>query len=346
MNILIAEDQDTTRFIVSSNLRGCGHTVVDVTNGKDALEYLVNNPDSIDILITDWDMPLMNGIDLAGEVRKLTKNSSYIYIILLTIKGDNSDLIKGFVEGQVDDYMVKPFSAVKLRLRLQVACRLIQSERALRARSCNLEIRALEQNIDIGETQEKIINRLLAIMEARSPEAAAHAQRVGIMSAVMGQRLGWSNARLHMLRAAALLHDIGKIGVRDALVMKAGVLEPEEHTQMRAHTTIGGAILSGSRNPVIQMAECIALCHHEHWDGSGYPRGLHGYDIPMEAQIVAVANEYDRQLNIDNREGRTEKQVLSYIRSQRERQFSHGIVRLLVDNMEIIKEQCWEILVK
>ncbi len=347
MNILVAEDTETTRFIVSSRLREWGHHVVVVENGKVALAHMLRHPGSIDMLITDWDMPQMDGIELARNVRRLTKDSGYIYIILLTVKGESADLIKGFSEGQVDDYLVKPFSAVKLKLHVQVGSRLIRSERALREHSAALELQVRMQTEAVRETQEEIISRLFNALESRDQETALHVRRIGIMSACMGRLLGWDTARLDMLQASAPLHDIGKIGICDALLRKAGPLDAAEYEQIKQHTAIGARILSGSHNPTIQMAERIALCHHENWDGSGYPRGLRGAQIPLEAQLVGIVDVYDAQLS-DRvyRKGSPEDQVLGYITEQAGHKFARELVRLFMAHLEEIKAQWWETLVK
>ncbi len=347
MNILVAEDQETTRFILASRLREWGHTVVAFENGKAALVHLLRNPDTVDMIITDWNMPEMSGVELARNVRKLTKSSGYIYIILLTVKGENADLITGFNDGQVDDYLVKPFSAVKLRLHVQVGGRLMQSERALRAHSEALERQVREQTEAVRETQEEIVSRLFSALESRDQETALHVRRIGVMSACMARLLGWDDARVDMLQSAAPLHDIGKIGVCDALLRKAGWLTPDEYEQMQQHTVIGARILSGSQNPTIQMAERIALFHHENWDGSGYPQGLRGDRIPLEAQLVSVVDVYDAQLaDRVYRKGAPEEEVLDYICGQAGCKFAPGLVDLFMDHLEEIKERSWKSLVQ
>ncbi len=347
MNILVAEDQDTTRFIVSSHLRNWGHTVTDVQNGRSALSYLLSNPNTVDMLITDWDMPLLDGVELAGRVRGLTKNSGYVYIILLTVKSAHEDFIKGFNDGQVDDYLVKPFSAVQLRLHVQVGARLIQAERALRGHSTDLETKMRTQAKAIWETQEEIISRLFNALESRNQETALHVRRIGIMSSCLGRFLGWDNERQDMLHAAAPLHDIGKIGISDALLLKPGELTEDERRQMREHTVIGARILSGSHNPVIQMAERIALSHHENWDGSGYPNGLAGKQIPLEAQLVSIADVYDNRISDQSyRKGLPEEEVLKYIEEQADSKFSPVIVRLFFKHLDEIKRQWWQSMVK
>ena len=339
MNILLAEDQQMTRFILASHLRSWGYQVIDVENGREALSYLIKNPGLIDILITDWSMPLMDGIDLARKARELSEHSHYIYIILLTAKNEATDFIKGFTQGEVDDYIIKPFKEVQLRLRIQVGSRLILSERKLRTHASNLESLVREQTTAIRETQEEIISRLFNALESRDQETAQHVRRIGAMSACLGKYLGLTNTFVDLLKAAAPLHDIGKIGISDSVLLKPTALSKDEHLQIQRHTHIGARILSGSRNPTIQLAERIALYHHENWDGSGYPEGLAGNAIPLEAQLVAIVDVYDALLsNRVYRKGLPEAQVLDYINSQTGRKFSSQLTKLFLGHIEEIKE--------
>ena len=348
MNILVAEDQETSRYIISSHLRNWGHTVVDVDNGKAALAHIVSSPkNAIDMLITDWDMPFMNGVELARHVRKLTKRSGYVYIILLTVKNAHADFVKGFTEGEVDDYLIKPFSAARLRLHVQVGGRVVQSERELREHAATLEDTVDRQIKEIRETQEEITLRLYNALESRHKETALHVRRIGIMSAYMGRLVGWDDKQVGMLQLAAPLHDIGKIGLSDELLSNIGELTEDERKQMQEHTNIGARILSGSNNATVQMAERIALSHHENWDGSGYPNGLKGSQIPLEAQLVSIIDVYDAQLAEKHyRPGVPEDEALNYINQQAGFKFSPSLVRLFLRNLDEIREQWWAAMVK
>ncbi len=348
MNILVAEDQETSRYIVSSHLRNWGHNVVEVDNGKAALAHIAGSAkNTIDVLITDWEMPHMDGVELARQVRKLTRKSGYVYIILLTVKNAHADLVKGFTEGEVDDYLVKPFSAARLRLHMQVGGRVVQSERSLREHTANLEEQVSRQIHNIRETQEEITLRLYNALESRHRETALHVRRIGIMSAYLGRLFNWDSDKIDMLKLAAPLHDIGKIGLNDGVLRKKGILTETEREHMQEHTTIGARILSGSGNATVQMAQRIALSHHENWDGSGYPQGLKGTQIPLEAQLVSIIDVYDAQLaENDYREGIPEDEALAYISQQSGFKFAPALVRLFLKNLDKIKEQWWVAMVK
>ncbi|MDR1647153.1 MAG: response regulator [Zoogloeaceae bacterium] len=343
MRILTAEDQEMARFILARHLRGWGYEVIEAANGRDALEYIMEHPLSVDMLITDWNMPGMNGLELAHRVREFSDARQYIYVILLTSRGELQDMLKGFSEGRVDDYMAKPFEMMELQMRVQVGCRLILLERTQRQHSINLEAIVRRQTEAIRETQGEIISRLFSALESRDEETSSHVRRIGILSAYLGELLGLPPARVDLLKAASPLHDIGKIGIPDNVLRKPGPLSAEEFSIIKQHTRIGERILAGSRNQVIQTAAVIALSHHENWDGSGYPQGLKGKDIPLEARIVSVVDVYDALLS-DRiyRKGLPEDEVLSIIAKGKESKFEPEICALFLDRYDQIRAHCRE----
>ena len=156
-----------------------------------------------------------------------------------------------------------------------------------------LEERVRQRTHELQEAQGEILARLAAAAEHRDDDTGRHTLRVGELSAAIAETLGLSSQVVSLIRAAAPLHDVGKIGVPDHVLLKAGALTPEEFAIMKTHTTIGAAILAGGHSPVVIEAERIALNHHERWDGTGYPNGLLGDAIPLSARIVAVADVFD-----------------------------------------------------
>jgi putative two-component system response regulator len=156
-----------------------------------------------------------------------------------------------------------------------------------------LEAAVRERTADLDALQREIIERLGQAVDSRDEETGDHIQRIGEMSHQIAMALGWDVDRAEMLRRASAMHDVGKIAIPDAILQHPGPLTPEQWEVMRTHTTEGARILAGSRSPLVQMAEVIALTHHEKWDGSGYPAGTAGDDIPVEGRIVALCDVYD-----------------------------------------------------
>jgi putative two-component system response regulator len=157
------------------------------------------------------------------------------------------------------------------------------------------EIRRRTQSI--RDREEELAMRLLAAAGTRDEETGSHVRRIGLCSAAMGMALGWDDSRVADIRIAAPMHDIGKIGIPDSILLKPGRLDPAELRVMQQHTVIGSGMLSGSEIPLLKMGSEIALCHHEKWDGSGYPQGLAGEAIPVAARIVAIVDVYDAMIH-------------------------------------------------
>ncbi len=339
MKIVIAEDQEMGRLILSGHLKEAGHEVIETCDGVEALAVIENSLDDIDMLITDWSMPNMNGLELAQKVRELTSNQQYIYIIMLTARNEFNDKFEGFTKGGVDDYIVKPFEGDELLLRVQVGGRLVEAERRQRHINQNLQQIVDEQTALIKQTQQEIVSRLFNALESRDGETGGHVFRIGLMSAQMARILGWDDEYVEIMISAAPLHDLGKIGISDSVLRKPGKLTEDEFRVIQTHAAIGAELLSNSVNPIIRMGEVIAHYHHENWDGSGYPHGLEGEQIPIEARIVAIVDVYDALMS-DRvyRPGLPETQVIEMLKEYAGNKFDPDLVELFLDNLEIIKQ--------
>ena len=291
MKILIAEDEGVTRRRLQHFLEKWGHHVITSENGLDALEHFLSK--DFDIVITDWMMPEMDGLELVGHIRSRGREKPYVYTILLTSRGDKEDVVKGLSEVGVDDYVVKPFEPDELRARLTVGERTVRLERTLRDYGAGLEKIVQKQTRLIRQTQEETIIRLLSALESRDEETGGHVRRIGLYSAHLAETAGWTKQQVDDIRLAAPMHDIGKIGVPDAILQKKGPLTTDEFEVIKSHTTIGGQILGDSEFPMLQLAQDIALFHHEKWEGKGYPENRSAEEIPEAARIVALVDVYD-----------------------------------------------------
>ncbi len=290
MNVLVAEDDTITRKRLQHFIEKWGYRVITAKNGLEALELSLSN--NTDILVTDWMMPEMDGIELIRNIRN-APNSNYVYIILVTSKSDKEDMLEGLLTGEVDDYVVKPFDPDLLRARISVGARTVTLERTLRKYNEGLEKLVQHQTSVIKKTKEETIFRLLTALESRDEETAGHVRRIALFSSLTAKSAGWTPESVDDIRIAAPMHDIGKIGIPDAILRKKDELSEEEFDIMKNHPSIGGQILEGSEYPMLQMAHGIALGHHEWWNGKGYPGGLSGEEIPEAARIVALADVYD-----------------------------------------------------
>ncbi len=289
MRILIVEDDAITLRRLLHFLEKWGHGVVTARNGKDALQKFF--ADDFDLIITDWMMPGMDGLEMVSHV--INAQKPYVYIILLTSRGEKNDVVKALSKEGVDDYIVKPFDPDELRARISVGERTVKLERTLQEYSHGLENIVKKQTLVIRQTQEETIYRLLAALESRDDETGGHVRRIALFSVLLAEANGLTNDEIEDLRLAAPMHDIGKIGVPDAILRKPSFLTDLEYDIMKTHTSIGAQILSESSYPMLQLAHDIALTHHEKWNGTGYPNGLAGKDIPLAGRIVALVDVYD-----------------------------------------------------
>ena len=291
MNILIAEDDAITLRRLQHFLEKWDHHVITAVNGEDALEKFMTQ--DVELVITDWMMPKMDGMELVRRIRSGGSDKPYVYTILLTSRGEKEDVVKGLSEVGVDDYVVKPFEPDELRARLSVGERTVRLERTLREYGKGLEKIVRMQTRLIRKTQEETIIRLLTALESRDEETGGHVRRIGLFSAHLAEAAGWTREEVEDIRLAAPMHDIGKIGIPDSVLLKPGKLDAEEWKTMQTHVDIGVEILSGSDSELMNMAAEVCQNHHEKWDGSGYPAGLKGDEIPIAGRLMALADVYD-----------------------------------------------------
>jgi putative two-component system response regulator len=291
LNILVAEDDAITQSRICHFLEKWDHRVITAKNGAEALEKFLS--EDVDIVLTDWNMPEMDGLELIRHISKHSNDKPYVYVIFLTSRGEKDDVVAALSEKGVDDYLVKPFDPDELKARIGVGLRTVRLERDLKEYGQGLEKIVKKQTLEIRETQEETIYRLLTALETRDEETGGHVRRIALSSTVLAEAIGWEADKVEDLRLAAPMHDIGKIGVPDAILLKAGKLTTEEFEIMKTHTTIGGQILGGSHYRMLQIAHDIAVSHHEKWNGKGYPKALSGKNIPLVGRILAIVDVYD-----------------------------------------------------
>ena len=268
----------------------------DAFQGAEALEMVsasVREGRPYDMAFVDMQMPPgWNGLQ---TIEQLWQVDPCLQVVICTAHSDYSwqEILQRL--GRNDRWLVlkKPFEAIEAE---QITAALTEKRRLLQQRERQthcLEKRVSLQTSDIRRAHEETVHRLVAASMFRDKETGEHIWRVGLMSAVVAQALGWNTTDTECIRMAAMMHDVGKIGVPDAILQKAAPLNSAERKVIETHTVIGGDLLSNSDSPMLQMAHRIALYHHERWDGTGYPTGLSGLEIPEAARIVAVVDVFD-----------------------------------------------------
>jgi putative two-component system response regulator len=288
--ILIVDHDEANVRLLARTLQNAGYDhVLTTTDSREARAlYIRNRPD---LILLDLQMPEVDGYEVMEQLAQVAE-ATYLPILVLTGDLDPAAKQRALSMG-AKDFVYKPFDPIDVQLRIKT---LLETRFLyLRVQSQNhiLEAKVRERTRALEDAQIEIIERLAMAAEFRDDNTGQHTERVGQTAALVAQQLGWSDAQVNLIRRAAPLHDVGKIGVPDQILLKPGRLTPEEFDVIRTHTAIGARILSGSRFPLLQMAEQIALAHHERWDGDGYTPGLKQDRIPLPGRIVAVADVFD-----------------------------------------------------
>lgn len=288
--ILIVDDESANIRLLTTILSRAGYDRIEsTTDSREAVALFRSlRPD---LVLLDLHMPHMNGFEVMEALEAEIGEDDYLPILVLTADQDTAVRQRALRAG-ARDFLTKPFeiTEVVLRIRNLLETRFLHRQLALENES--LEAKVLERTRELGEAQVEIVHRLAVAAEYRDDITGRHAERVGVLSSLIALSLGLPFDDVRLMRRAAPLHDVGKIGIPDAILMKPGPLTNAEFEVMRTHTVIGGRILSGSRYPLLKQAREIALHHHEWWDGTGY-HGIQGEEIPLSGRIVAVADVFD-----------------------------------------------------
>ena len=287
--ILIVDDEHTNVEVLRRLLESAGFTRIRTTcDPRDAAGMYVDfRPD---LILLDLHMPHMDGLAVMDELNQIAE-ATYLPILMLT--GDLSqEARRDALSRGAKDFLHKPFSADEALLRIATLLETRFLYLEVQSQNQVLEAKVRERTRELEAAQIEIIERLAKAAEFRDDNTGQHTERVGQMAALVAKQMGLPDAQVSLIRRAAPLHDVGKIGIPDTILLKLGKLSDEEFRLVKTHTTIGARILSGSRFPILRLAEEIAFSHHERWDGDGYA-GLPRDTIPLAGRIVAVADVFD-----------------------------------------------------
>jgi putative two-component system response regulator len=289
--ILVVDDQVQNLKLLEKILARAGYeTVTCVADSRRALEaFQETDPD---IVLLDLHMPHLDGFALLQILREHVDSREFLPILVLTGDITHEAQVRALRNGATD-FVVKPVRPVSLTLRIGNMLETRRLHEELRGHAETLEQRVVDRTQELESAQLEIVHRLALAAEFRDDNTGKHAARVGELSARIGEIMGLDKRTVDLLRLAAQLHDLGKIGVPDSVLLGERELSDLEWSIMRSHATVGAEILSGTSNPLLVMSREICWSHHERWDGSGYPNGLAGTAIPLSGRIVAVADTFD-----------------------------------------------------
>jgi putative two-component system response regulator len=289
--ILIVDDEQGNVDVLARMLKAAGYvTVQGTTDSTQTVPLLYQfKPD---LILLDLTMPVMDGFAVLENLAPLIPPDTYLPILILT--GDiRFEARQRALSSGAKDFLLKPFDMTEVLLRIRNLLETRMLYLLLQEQNQNLEVRVAARTRELEEARVEVLQRLSDAAEYRDDDTGQHTRRVAAMAVAIGRALGLDQHMLELLRWASPLHDVGKIGIPDSVLLKPARLTEAEMEVMRSHTTIGARILAGGQSSLVQMAETIALNHHERWDGSGYPRQLVGDRIPLEARLVAVADVFD-----------------------------------------------------
>jgi putative two-component system response regulator len=279
--VLIVDDSPHNISLLNSVLMG-EYTVKAATSGKQALEICLSSP--VDIVLLDVMMPEMDGFATCRHLKDHPLTRA-LPVIFVSARNEIKDESMGFACGAVD-YITKPIQGDIVRARVKTHLALYDQNRAL-------EKLVRERTAELNTTRMDILHRLGSAGEYRDNETGSHVIRVCHYSSIIAEACGLPENEAELLFNAAALHDVGKIGIPDSILFKPGPLDEEEWKVIRSHCEIGFKIIGPHQNKLLQSAAHVALTHHERWDGSGYPHGSKGNDIPLFGRIVSVADVFD-----------------------------------------------------
>jgi putative two-component system response regulator len=289
--IVIVDDEPSVVRFLSRALQSAGYKAPQgFSDPLEACSYLeVADPDLITL---DICMPGLDGYGVLDALGKKRSPDTFLPVLAISALDDFDSRQKAIKAG-AKDFLVKPVAVNEFLLHVYALLDTRFLERRLKETYHVLENSARESISELGRAHVEIIERLARVAELRDDATGKHIYRVARLSALLAQELDLAPQEVELIMRAAPLHDVGKVAIEDKVLKKEGRFSPEEREVMRQHALLGAQLLSGGRSDLMKTAEQIAVCHHERWDGHGYPHGLAGEEIPLAARIVAVADAFD-----------------------------------------------------
>lgn len=313
---LLLVDDEPTNLQVLRHILQDDYRLLFAKDGPKALELAGRERPALVLL--DVMMPGMTGHDVCQQLKN-DPATREIPVIFVTALADTEDEAKGFEVGAVD-YITKPVSPAIVKARVRTHLSLVRMD-------------------ELKRTRLEIVQRLGLAAEYKDNETGLHVIRMSHYSRILARALGWSEADCDDLLNAAPMHDVGKIGIPDAVLRKPGKLDADEWAVMRQHVSIGANIIGEHPSGLLRMAQRIALTHHEKWDGSGYPNGLAGEDIPIEGRIVAIADVFDALTSErPYKQAWPVEEAVAFLREQSGQHFDPDLVELFIQQLPAVLE--------
>ena len=335
--VLVIDDLFSSRLLLAEIVRQIdGKLNIELFDTPSrALEYARNN--RVDMVLTDYKLPEFDGVQLVRQIRALP-HCVDVPIVVITVVDDRKVRYEA-LEAGATDFLIKPLDEHETRARCSNLLELRRHKIVLSDQARVLQYQVDKSIAEIHERELETLAKLAKAGEFRDRTTGNHLARMARYSALIGLNLGLAPETAHVLEVAAPMHDIGKIGMPDSILLKGGPLTPDEDAIMKTHPRIGYDILKGSPSKYLSMGAIIALGHHERFDGSGYPNGLHGEDIPIVARVVAVADVFDALVSErPYKHAWSIEEAFAYLESQKGKHFDPRCVEAFLSGGEKVRE--------
>jgi putative two-component system response regulator len=342
-SVLIVDDDELVRDGLIRLLEGNGYrcaSAADVPSARDILRS-----DSFDLVLCDLQMPGPSGLELLEKIATELPDTATVMVT----GTDDTEVARRALERGAYGYVVKPFRPNELLINVMNALKHLDLEIAQRQHNQEIESKLLQRNsslmqaikqLEVYESTDELpwhetVDRLSRALALRDEETGRHIERVGLYCQLLAQKRGVTTWAPGVIRQASMLHDTGKIGISDSVLLKPGTLTEQEMDLVKRHAELGYQLLTGSQSPLLELAASIALTHHEQWDGNGYPRGLQGEEIPIEGRFAAIADVFDA-LTSDRvyRPALSIDEALSIMRNERGAKFDPLLIDLFLESID------------
>jgi response regulator RpfG family c-di-GMP phosphodiesterase len=335
-NVLVIDDQTSNALLVAEILSDISTDIDVVTFARplEAMRYAAQNP--LDLVITDFSMPELDGLGVIRELKRMEHHFDLPIVVVTAL--DDMNVRYAALDAGAADFLTRPINhrECQSRCRNLLKMRLFQRQNQRHAEV--LEQRVAEVTEDLQSRSMEMLQRLAVVAEKRDSETGQHLVRMARYSKLLARETGFSETEVHVIGMAAPLHDIGKIGIPDGILLAPRRLTESELAVMRTHPEIGYEMLQGSSSESMKMSADIARYHHERFDGGGYPLGLRGEDIPLSARIVAVADVWDALLATrPYKKPWTEDAAIDLLRRGAGSQFDPMLVDAFLSNLETLR---------
>ncbi len=334
--IFLVDDEPINQKLLEKVLRKAGYeNLVAICNPVLVMEkYQKFKPD---LILLDIRMPGMSGFDVMDQLNDLN-DPMMPPVIFLTAEGSDENMLKALEKG-ARDLMQKPFNQPELLMKVRNMLDLHTAHKMLNKKYDLLEQVVSHRTRELRETRLKVVERLGMAAEYRDDETGNHIKRMSHICSFLASKLNMEPRFCEEILHASPMHDVGKLGIPDNILLKPGKLTPEEMTIMKQHTVIGRTLLDGDNSSLMIMAKEIAYTHHEKWDGSGYPQGLKGEQIPISGRLAAIADVFDALASVrPYKDAWPLERIIDYLQEQKGGHFDPNLVDLLMDNLDEIGE--------